>query len=349
MDHSLPVTGWDIGGVNTKAVRALRAPDGGITLRALARPFEIQHEGDRLEALIAAMAAELGADAADRHAITMTAELSRRFRTKREGVAFVLDALERALGRERLWVYTVGEQFVRPDTARREPLAVAASNWVATAALAGRWVGDGLLIDVGTTTTDIIPIVGGRVAAVGRDDPGRLLSGELVYTGALRTPVEAICRTVPLANGHAGVSAEGFALVGDAHLWRGRLRVEDYSVRPPDGRPASRESAGERLARVVCADREQLDDGAIDRIAAAIAAAQIDQIRAGIARVRGRVPTLGRAIVTGLGAWLAAEAADAEGLDVLHLAERLGPDAARTAPAAAVALLLGSGTQSAAA
>ena len=76
---------------------------------------------------------------------------------------------------------------------------------------------------MGTTTTDIIPIVDGEVVAVGKTDPDRLASGELVYTGALRTPVEAIVRDVPYRDGRASVSAEAFALIGDVHLWRGHL------------------------------------------------------------------------------------------------------------------------------
>src|SRR2546430_10215953 len=48
-----------------------------------------------------------------------------------------------------------------------------------------------------------------------RSDVERLREGELVYTGALRTPVEAIAPTVPVGGRPTGVSAEGFALAGD--------------------------------------------------------------------------------------------------------------------------------------
>jgi uncharacterized hydantoinase/oxoprolinase family protein len=56
-------------------------------------------------------------------------------------------------------------------------------------------------------------------------------------------------------------------------------------------------------------------------------------------RVRARHPNLGEAVVTGLGDFVAAEAAGRLGFDVIPLAERIGA-AARTAPAAAVAWLL---------
>src|SRR3989449_7714869 len=98
------------------------------------------------------------------------------------------------------------------DLARGDPLAVAAANWAATARIVGRSFADCLLLDTGSTTTDVIPIVGGEPVAAGRTDPERLREGELVYTGALRTPAEAIAATVPLDGRPTGVSTEGFAL-----------------------------------------------------------------------------------------------------------------------------------------
>jgi aspartokinase-like uncharacterized kinase len=137
----------------------------------------------------------------------------------------------------------------------------------------------------------------------------------------------------------AGVSAEGFALAGDVHVWRGDLDPDAYTCPTPDGRPATREYAGERLARVVCADREMLDDDAISTIADALAGAQIERVADAINRVRARHPSLRTAVVTGLGAFIGAAAARASRLDVVMLADSLGDDAARCAPAASVALL----------
>jgi probable H4MPT-linked C1 transfer pathway protein len=218
-------------------------------------------------------------------------------------------------------------------------MRVAAANWAATAHVVAADHSDCLLIDVGTTTTDIIPIANGRVVASGLTDPARLASGELVYTGALRTPVEAIVHEVPYGDGVAAVSAEGFALAGDVHVWRGRLDPRDYTVPTPDGRAVTREFCGERLARVICADSELLDDEGTARLADAVASAQVDRVSAAIARVIHRHPSLRTAVVTGLGAFIAEDAAHAAGLEVLRLSAELGDAAARCAPAAAVALL----------
>jgi probable H4MPT-linked C1 transfer pathway protein len=342
-DTRAPILGWDIGGVNTKAARiglpAGAAGAGAPSVRSASMPFEIQRDPEALPSVLRALATGLEYAEGWPHAVTMTAELSQAFRTKRQGVAFVLGALARAFPADPLHVYTVDGRFVTPAAAAADPLAVGASNWVATATLVGRFVPDGILVDIGTTSTDIIALAGGRVAARGRTDPARLLSRELVYTGAVRTPAEALLSEVPLWGGRAGVSAEGFATIGDAHVWLGQLPPSDYTAPTADGRPPTRELAGERLARVVCGDREMLDDAAIDAIARALAKAQVELVAEGIRRVRAGCPGAATAVVTGLGDFIAAEAARRAGLEVLALAERLGA-AARTAPAAAVAWLL---------
>jgi probable H4MPT-linked C1 transfer pathway protein len=332
------ILGWDIGGVNTKAARLGHGPGAPVS-RSVCLPYEMQHATpEELRSILRSVAQDLDAAAGDRHAVTMTAELSQAFRTKREGVEFILDALESVLPADRLHLYTVSGRFVSPLHARGQTHEVAAANWAATA----HWVAHSrptcVLIDTGSTTTDLIPIVDGAVAVRGRTDPERLLSGELVYTGALRTPVEAVTQRLPLWDGSAGISADGFAIIGDAHLWLGRIRPEDYTCRTPDGRPATREFSGERLARTVCGDRDILDETAIDRIAGALASAQVRTVIEALQGVLRRWP-VAEAVVAGLGDFIAAEAARAAGLRVVWLSAQLG-EAARVAPAVAVATLL---------
>ena len=331
------ILGWDIGGVNTKAAALHR--DGRLTVGA--RAFELQRDPTALVGVLRELAEEVGTDAVGAFtcAVTMTAELSQMFRTKRDGVGFVLDAVVTAFPRADIRVFACDGRFMSPDRARADPVAVAASNWAATAMMIAARHPTSVVVDIGTTTTDVIPIVGGSVAAVGSTDPDRLASGELVYTGALRTPVEAIVRHVPYRDGQARVSAEAFALVGDAHLWSGRLAAARYTVPTPDGRPATRQFAGERLARVICGDRELIDDDAVTRIANAIAEEQVNVVASAIRSVVSRHPQIAIAVVTGLGVFIAEEAARGAGLEVHPLSADLGEEAARYAPAAAVALL----------
>ena len=319
------VLGWDIGGSNTKICRIV----DGVVTAAVSRPFEVKDAPDQLTTLLRELAVEAAGDAAvDAHAVTMTAELSRNFVTKREGVAFVLDAVEAALGASRVRVFTVDGIFLTPADARHQPLGVAAANWMATASWLARTHRDAVLVDVGSTTTDIIPIVAGRVVAEGRTDPDRLASGELLYSGALRTPVEALTAEVCVQGRRYALAAEAFATTADVHTWRGDRASDDV-----DG-------AGHRLARALCADRELMDDSSLTALADALAQAQEARVAAAIARVAERHRSIRRAIVAGAGAFIAARAARVAGLEVVDLSALYGSGASGCAPAAAAALLL---------
>jgi probable H4MPT-linked C1 transfer pathway protein len=331
------IIGWDVGGANIKAARIEhRGSDAVVFQRALPMWRELH----RLPSVLAEAADTLGR--VPTMAVTMTAELADCFATKREGVASVLEAFRRAFPDADAWVYGSDGKFRRPEIASREPLRVAAANWMASATIAAQAFPDALFVDVGTTTTDIIPIVGGTVVARGKTDPARLRSGELIYTGAVRTPVCAVVRSVPIRGRRHRVAAEHFAIVGDAHLWRGAIHEADYTCDTPDGRGRTRQDAGARLARVVCADLEMIGERSIDDIAEHIARRQQLQIAGGIRQVMRRLGDRAprTAVIAGQGAFLARKAAHAAGLEVCDLADVMGADGSRAAPAAAVAYLL---------
>jgi len=326
---SRSVSGWDVGGANIKVASGLRVVE---------RPFALWREPQRLPEVLAEVADALGRT--DVMAVTMTAELADCYTTKREGVAAVLDAFGTAFPGAEVWIYGVDGRFRSAEAARRQPLRVAAANWMASASLVARTVSDAIFVDAGSTTTDIIPIVGGRVVARGKTDPARLRSGELVYTGALRTPACAIARWVPLRGRRCRVAAEHFATSADAHLWLGTIEESDYTCDTADGRGKSRREAAARLARIVCADLDMLEDADVDAIARHLRDSQVKQIASGLRQVMKRRGTGCPAVLAGQGAFLARAAAEAVGLTVCDLAATLGPEAARSTPAAAVGVLL---------
>lgn len=330
------IIGWDVGGANVKAARL----EGDALPAIVERPFALWREPTRLGEVLREVGAALGG--APRMAVTMTAELADCFATKHEGVASVLDAFAAAFPEVTLDVFGTDGRFHAAEEARRRALTVASANWMATAALVADHWPDAILIDVGSTTTDIIPIVSGRVVARGRTDPGRLRSGELIYTGLLRTPLCAVVRFVPLKGRRCRVAAEHFAIAADAHLWLGRIDAAEYSCETPDGRGRSREEAASRLARIVCADTEMIGDAGVTAIAQHVVAAQTRQIASGIRQVLRRLGAAAprTAVIAGSGTVLARAAAEKPGLAIDALDSRLGTAGARAAPAAAVAHLL---------
>jgi probable H4MPT-linked C1 transfer pathway protein len=327
------VIGLDVGGANTKAVWR-----NGSEQRIVSRPFEVWRDREALATVLREVVADVAPEPAEAVVLTTTAELSDAFRTKRDGVGFVLDAAEAALGGPQLLAFTTAGEVVPLVEARARAPEVAAANWLASALAVAALYPDALMMDVGSTTADVIPIAAGRVVAVGQTDLDRLLAGELVYTGALRTNLAAIAPRVPVYGGWCPVASELFAISADVHLLLGHLAPAQYTCATPDGRPATVEFARERVARLVCADIEQMAPGEIDAIAAFLHAEQVRQIAAAVRRVSGRLERDPPVVPLGAGAFLAREAAEGLGLTVAELpwsaAER---DAA---PAAALARLL---------
>jgi (4-(4-[2-(gamma-L-glutamylamino)ethyl]phenoxymethyl)furan-2-yl)methanamine synthase len=317
----------DIGGANTKA-----AWFDGELVRTLTRPFEVWRDREALAGVLR----EIGADPAHAVAITMTAELSDAFRTKREGVSLVLDAAQAAFGDRPLSVLTTAGELVTVEEARARPWDVAAANWVATALAVAAAYSDALLIDVGSTTADIVPIAAGRVAATANNDLERLLAGELVYTGVLRTNLAAIAPRVPVRGEWCPVSSEYFAISADIHLLLGHLEPKAYDCPTPDGRPATVAFARERIARLVCSDLEQLSEGDVDAIAAFLYREQLRQIED--AACRADLPPDAPVVAVGSGALLGREVAAR--LDRTVADAPWGAAGGEAAPAAALAALL---------
>ena len=310
-DPPAPAIGLDVGGANTKAA----VVDGPGRVRIASEPFEVWRDPGAMSGVIERVVGQLGLDGAP-VALTMTAELVDVFAGKREGVLRVLEAARRALPRRRLRVMTTGGELIGLDAARGAPLECAAANWMATALLVARSLPDAILIDCGGTTTDLIPLAAGAVVARGRTDVARLLSGELVYTGALRTNVAAVLSHVPVGGQPCPVASELFAIAADAHLLRGNLTPEQCTCTFPDGRGAADAEVRTRLARVVCADPEQLADGDVEAIAAAVEEAQVAAISAALGRVAARLHGGVPVVAVGVGAFLARAAATRCGLRV---------------------------------
>ena len=178
------ILGLDVGGANLKAATADK--------RAASVPFALWQHPDRLPAELGQLVERF--PDADELAVSMTGELCDCYETKRDGVNAILTAVQNVSRSRRIRVWTTDGAFVDVAEARRNHLKVASANWHALATLAGQYVphGAAVLVDVGSTTTDLIPIYDGIPIPRGKTDPERMASGELLYTGVRRTPVCAV-------------------------------------------------------------------------------------------------------------------------------------------------------------
>ena len=324
----------DVGGAN------LKAADG--CGWAHAEAFPLWREWRRLSEPLARI---IGAGPSARRVVaTMTGEIADCYASRAEGVAHIVAALEAAAGAADVGIYLVDGSIVAPEEAVRRPLEAAASNWHALARLAAAHAGSptAVLVDIGSTTTDIVPLRDGRPAPLAHDDAGRMLCGELVYSGLERTPLATIVRSLPHRGVRRPVAAERFADSRDCWLLLGDLAEDAADCDTADGGPATREAARVRLARSVLV--EPAGFSAADAIAAAAwaAEAQVRQVARAVRAVVARQPAPpGSAVLSGHGEPLARRAVARVCPDVatVSLAAAVGPDASRAACAHALALI----------
>jgi probable H4MPT-linked C1 transfer pathway protein len=350
----LRVLGLDIGGANIKAATF----DG----ESVSVSFPIWQDKELLAVKLKELTL-LRDVIPDLVALTMTAELADCFETKAEGVKFIIRTVCDVFSESLVRVWLTSGEFAEPEDAIDLPQLVAAANWHALATWAGRAVpkGPAILIDVGSTTTDVIPLFDGVPVPEGFTDLHRLLSSELLYTGVRRTPICAIVQTVPLldemdpaleAERMLPLAAEHFATSLDMHLLNEDIPQDPHDVDTADGRPATRAAAMNRLAHMICSDIAEVSENQLMHIAGHIAGKQLEQICRAVRNRAGFVQQLAasdspepqvRVLLSGSGAWLAERAVQEIGESAFESVSSLSGmfvrNVAACAPAFAVARL----------
>jgi probable H4MPT-linked C1 transfer pathway protein len=347
--EAVNVLGLDIGGANTKAT-FLKTQKGRVNeQRTAIEYFPIWKMGkEKLPQVLEKLRKKLvDSTALDGVGVTMTAELSDAYWTKKEGVNHILDCATHVFNDVPMFVLSVEAELLSVEAARREPLKVASANWAATGWMVSQVIRSCLVVDVGSTTTSIIPVINGKVSAEGRTDLEKLQNGELVYSGALRTNVATIVNGIPIQGRIAHVSSELFAQSADMHLLLDNIGEEEYTVETCDGHGKTKKEAVARLARVVCADIDMLNEEEIMDMARFVYDRQVEQITGGLKQVYERIqPLLLQekipVVVTGLGRnFLARKAAEKAGFkEIIDMADLLGAEASVVSPSVGVALML---------
>ncbi len=334
------VIGWDIGGAHVKAAR-LRQDGGVVAVVQLACP--LWRGLDYLERAVVEAIATLGST--EQHAVTMTGELADIFPNRHEGVRRIVATLRRLLPDVVLRIFAGQRGFVVSEDVDSHTADIASANWLASAQFAAGQIGDGIFIDMGSTTTDILPLQAGRARPHALTDAGRLASDEMVYTGAIRTPLMAVAPRAPFNGQWQRLAAEHFATMADVYRLTGQLDAAHDMAETADGAGKTLQDSARRLARMVGRDLEEAEMTAWVAVAQFFAQAQLQDIRAAVEHVLARSPNDGPLVGAGAGRFVVRELARQMARDYVDFADLVEGDAiqqdwaAVCAPAYAVARL----------
>ena len=327
--------GWDIGGAHLKAVLLQE----GKVLKVLQLPCELWRGLDRLEAsIIKALELLETQENKVQHAVTMTGELVDLFENRQQGVIQISHTVSTLLGKQTLF-YASRSGFVPIESVAEHAAAIASANWHASASWLAKYMPDALFVDIGSTTTDIIPIINGKVGA--STDAQRMKNDTLVYTGVARTPVMALAQKLRFEGAEVNVAAEYFATMADVYRLTGDLRPENDMAETADGKGKTILESVRRLARMAGRDAEEKSLETWKSLALACKNTQMMQIKTAILKHwQMGMPIIG----AGAGLFLVAQLAQALNCDCMTIPEALGIDLAEDIsvcfPAYAVARLL---------
>ena len=333
--------GWDVGGAHIKV--AAFGLDGRLKAVRIA-PCPVWKGAEHLSQTVRELRAEFEPDVPS--AVTMTSEVADLWPDRHAGVVGTAALLMVELGMAPLALFAGPDGFVQPEQAAAHADTIGSANWYATAAVLSHLLPAGLLVDIGSTTSDIIPFGEGRVGARGFTDAERLANNELIYTGSARTPVMAMAAQAPFAGLWLPLMAEHYATSADVHRLTGDL-PENADLHPSaDGGPKTIEGSARRLLRMVGHDLNAKTQPKVAGLARHLAEAQLHRLSDALDCVLSGVTEDVELVVgAGVGRFIAAKLAERRNIAYLDLADvltddpALARDAADCAPAVAVGLL----------
>jgi probable H4MPT-linked C1 transfer pathway protein len=276
--NAKPYVGIDIGGANIKlAIINFGEDSSAQTIQRVEEfDFEFWNRRDELSHVLQRIDSSLPTSCL--LTVTMTAELADCFDNKQQGVQFVANAVKSAFPNRKPLFYATDGNLHPASFANSGWALIAAANWHASAWYVFKTnnISSGFLIDIGSTTTDIIPVTHGQPAIGQQTDIDRLSNGQLLYAGIGRTPIATLIDHVAFGQHRVNVARELFATIADALLWLNLIDESPNNTATADGRRLTVAASRKRLCRMVCADTQDLSDQQVH----AIAQATVDKLLA---------------------------------------------------------------------
>ena len=290
--------GWDIGGAHLKAAWLNHNAEVQAVYQ---EPCPLWQGIESLETALAHIVDKLPSSSVQ-HAITMTGELVDLFENKAQGVMEIIAVMQRVLGAQSLLVYAGRSGFISAELVEAKHIDdIASANWLASAQYVAQQIDEGLFIDMGSTTTDILLLSNKQVDALGYTDFQRLISSELVYTGMVRTAVMAVVQSVDFAGSEVGVMSEYFATMADVYRLTGELDERHDQSEPADGGEKTELASARRLARMIGCDLQDFSLSRWQELAYTIRKQQLNRIQLAIQKQLLRLDKQEKTVLIGAG------------------------------------------------
>lgn len=256
------IIGWDIGGAHIKAVHIDQ--DGRvISAKQQACPLWMGLDQLTLAVKLTMQSFNLKGNHVN-HVITMTGELVDLFSDRKAGVNQIAQCMDDLLLND-VWFYQMTDvheaRFISQAHVAQYAQAIASANWHASALWLASQVDVAVLVDIGSTTTDIVLIKDSLVVLKGTTDAERMQLGSLIYTGVVRTPVMALAQTLTVDGKSTHIASEYFATMADVYRLTAELPEGVDMSKTADGADKSIAASARRLARMVGYD---FDDKPMD-------------------------------------------------------------------------------------
>lgn len=253
--QEISYTGWDIGGAHLK-IASMNQQGELQRVKQYATP--LWQGVEILESALPNTLNEL-AGKKSQHAITMTAELVDIFPNRDQGVTALLELCDRYI-KEDFFLYSEKVGLIDPTRIAAQTQDIGSANWHASGKFVASQIDSGLFIDIGSSTTDLLPFAKQELLNKGVNDFTRLRHDELVYTGVVRTPLMALAKRVPFAGDEYGVAAELFATTADVYRILGLLNEKSDIMQTADEGEKTTTASIKRLGRMIGADANMSDD-----------------------------------------------------------------------------------------
>ena len=233
----MKIIGWDIGGAHIKAAKIDFKKKTSKTEQIYSPIWE---NINNLKNSIKSIKKKLGKT--NYHAITMTAELSDIFPNRKNGVKYIIKLSSKILGEKNIFFYSK-KNFLKKKSAIKKTFELSSMNWHATASFISNFFPNCILVDIGSTTTDITPIKKNEIISKGTSDYQRLKSNELIYLGVLRTPIQAVEKKKNLIN-------ENFANLSDVYRVLNKIPNTVDLLPTLDNKTKNKHDSARRIARI---------------------------------------------------------------------------------------------------